>query len=298
MEKIQFNHEVSISRIVQGFWRLHQWNLDAKQLVDFMHQCVDLGVTSFDTAEVYGNYNSEALLGEALRIDPSLRSKIEIITKTGINKPHPDRPYRNKYFDTSYDKIIQSCNESLQKLNTSYIDVYLIHREDPLIDHAEVARAFNDLKQAGKIKAFGVSNFDPFKFEALHEHTSKQLVTNQIEISPLQFEHFNSGMLDLLQKHRIHPMIWSPLAGGAIFNSDTHEACALRKVLKPMADKYQCEVDTLVYAWLLHHPVKAAVISGSQKIERLQNCVNALQINLEREDWFEIYLASGQQVLR
>ncbi len=158
--------------------------------------------------------------------------------------------------------------------------------------------AINDLKQAGKIKAFGVSNFDPFKFEALHEHTSKQLVTNQIEISPLQFEHFNSGMLDLLQKHRIHPMIWSPLAGGAIFNSDTHEACALRNVLKPMADKYQCEVDTLVYAWLLHHPVKAAVISGSQKIERLQNCVNALQINLEREDWFEIYLASAQQVLR
>ena len=167
MEKIQLNNDVSISRIVQGFWRLHQWNLDAKQLVDFMHQCVDLGVTSFDTAEVYGNYNSEALLGEALSLDPSLRSKIEIITKTGINKPHPDRPYRNKYFDTTYDKIIQSCNESLQKLNTSYIDVYLIHREDPLIDHAEVARAFNDLKQAGKIKAFGVIASIPLLFNSL-----------------------------------------------------------------------------------------------------------------------------------
>lgn len=298
MEKIQFNEEVSISRIVQGFWRLHQWHLDATQLLAFIHECVELGVTSFDTAEVYGNYNSEALLGAALALEPSLRSKIQIITKTGINKPHPDKPYRNKYFDTTYAKIIQSCNESLQKLNTSYIDVYLIHREDPLIDHAEVARAFNDLKQAGKIKAYGVSNFDPLKFEALYEHSAHQLVTNQIEVSPLEFEHFNSGMLDLLQKHRIHPMLWSPLAGGAIFNSDTHEACALRSVLNDLALKYDCEVDTLVYAWLLHHPVKAAIISGSQKIERLQNCVNALQIKLEREDWFEIYLASGQQVLR
>lgn len=298
METIQLNKDVSLSRIVQGFWRLHNWDMDAQALLNFMKQCVELGVTSFDTAEIYGNYTSEKLLGDALALDPLFRSKIQIITKTGINKLNPNKPYRIKHYETTYEKIKQSCYSSLKKLNTTYIDVYLIHREDPLFDQLGAVRAFNELMVEGCIKSYGVCNYDPFKLDAFHTLSNFKCVTNQIEISPLQFEHFNSGMMDLLQKYQIHPMIWSPLNGGNIFTSNDENVVNLRNVLERIADKHHTTTDTIVYAWHLKHPVKAMVISGTQKISRLQNAINALQINLEHEEWYEIYCASGQQILR
>ena len=298
MEKLQLNHEVSLSRIVQGLWRLTSWNMSSLEIVDFVYQCIDLGVTSFDTAEIYGNYEAERVFGEALKLDPSLRSKIEIITKTGINMKSVKRDYRIGHYDTTYNKIIASCKKSIELLNCEYLDVYLIHREDPLIDHKEVARALNDLKSMGLIKSYGVSNFDPFKFEALQHFTNNQLVTNQIEISPLCFEHFNSGMIDVLQKHEVHPMIWSPLAGGEIFTSDDEKAVKVRNILKVIADRHQEEMDTIVYAWLLKHPTKGLPISGSGKIERLKNAVRALDVELSLEEWYEIYTASQEQELR
>ena len=298
MEKLQLNHEVSLSRIVQGLWRLTSWNMSSQEIVDFVYQCIDLGVTSFDTAEIYGNYEAERVFGEALKLDPSLRSKIEIITKTGINMKSVKRDYRIGHYDTTYNKIIASCKKSIELMNCEYLDVYLIHREDPLIDHKEVARALNDLKSMGLIKSYGVSNFDPFKFEALQHFTNNQLVTNQIEISPLCFEHFNSGMMDVLQKHEVHPMIWSPLAGGEIFTSDDEKAVKVRNILKVIADRHQEEMDTIVYAWLLKHPTKGLLISGSGKIERLKNAVRALDVELSLEEWYEIYTASQEQELR
>ncbi len=298
MEKLQLNHEVSLSRIVQGLWRLTSWNMSSLEIVDFVYQCIDLGVTSFDTAEIYGNYEAERVFGEALKLDPSLRSKIEIITKTGINMKSVKRDYRIGHYDTTYNKIIASCKKSIELMNCEYLDVYLIHREDPLIDHKEVARALNDLKSMGLIKSYGVSNFDPFKFEALQHFTNNQLVTNQIEISPLCFEHFNSGMMDVLQKHEVHPMIWSPLAGGEIFTSDDEKAVKVRNILKVIADRHQEEMDTIVYAWLLKHPTKGLPISGSGKIERLKNAVRALDVELSLEEWYEIYTASQEQELR
>ena len=298
MEKLQLNHEVSLSRIVQGLWRLTSWNMSSQEIVDFVYQCIDLGVTSFDTAEIYGNYEAERVFGEALKLDPSLRSKIEIITKTGINMKSVKRDYRIGHYDTTYNKIIASCKKSIELMNCEYLDVYLIHREDPLIDHKEVARALNDLKSMGLIKSYGVSNFDPFKFEALQHFTNNQLVTNQIEISPLCFEHFNSGMMDVLQKHEVHPMIWSPLAGGEIFTSDDEKAVKVRNILKVIADRHQEEMDTILYAWLLKHPTKGLPISGSGKIERLKNAVRALDVELSLEEWYEIYTASQEQELR
>ena len=298
MEKLQLNHEVSLSRIVQGLWRLTSWNMSSLEIVDFVYQCIDLGVTSFDTAEIYGNYEAERVFGEALKLDPSLRSKIEIITKTGINMKSVKRDYRIGHYDTTYNKIIASCKKSIELMNCEYLDVYLIHREDPLIDHKEVARALDDLKSMGLIKSYGVSNFDPFKFEALQHFTNNQLVTNQIEISPLCFEHFNSGMMDVLQKHEVHPMIWSPLAGGEIFTSDDEKAVKVRNILKVIADRHQEEMDTILYAWLLKHPTKGLPISGSGKIERLKNAVRALDVELSLEEWYEIYTASQEQELR
>lgn len=298
MEKLQINNEVGLSRIVQGLWRLTSWKMSPQEIVEFVYQCIDLGVTSFDTAEIYGNYEAEAKFGEALKLDPSLRSKIEIITKTGINMKSVKRDYRIGHYDTSYDKIIASCKKSIELMNCDYLDVYLIHREDPLINHQEVARALNDLKSMGLIKSYGVSNFDPFKFEALQHFTQNQLVTNQIEISPLCFEHYNSGLMDVLQKHQVHPMIWSPLAGGSIFTSDDPKIVRVRNVIADIANRHHEEMDTIVYAWLLKHPTKGLPISGSGKIERLKHAVRALDVELSLEEWYEIYTASQEQELR
>lgn len=298
MEKLQLNNEVSLSRIIQGLWRLKAWKMTAEELLTFVHQCIDLGVTSFDTAEIYGNYEAEAMFGEALKLEPSLRSKIEIITKTGINMKSDKRPYAMGHYDTTYDKVVASCKKSIDLMHCEYLDVFLIHREDPLINHKEVAQALKDLKAMGLIKAYGVSNFDPFKFDALHKATGGQLVTNQIEVSPLCFEHFNNGNMDYLQSVNVAPMIWSPLAGGQIFTGSDERSVNVRRVLSELSKDYRVETDILAYAWLLKHPVKMMPICGSGKIERVRSAVQALDVKLKHEDWFKIYVASKDQELR
>lgn len=298
MEKIQLNNEVALSRIIQGLWRLKAWKMTPEELLAFVHQCIDLGVTSFDTAEIYGNYGAEAMFGEALKLEPELRSKIEIITKTGINMKSDLRPYSIGHYDTTYDKVVASCKKSIDLMHCEYLDVFLIHREDPLINHKEVARALNDLKAMGLIKAYGVSNFDPFKFDALHKATGGQLVTNQIEVSPLCFEHFNNGNMDYLQSVDVAPMIWSPLAGGQIFTGSDERAVNVRRVLNELSRDYGVGTDVLAYAWLLKHPVRMMPICGSGKIERVKNAVQALDVELKHEDWYKIYVASKDQELR
>ena len=177
-------------------------------------------------------------------------------------------------------------------------DLYLIHREDPCFNPWETARALKDLKKEGLVKEVGVSNFDPFKFDALNKAMEGGLVTNQIEWNPVCFEHFNSGMMDYLTARRIHPMIWSPLAGGRLFRTgDEHCEKAMEKI-REIAKRHGEEPETIVYAWLMYHPAGAMPISGSNKLARLDLAVRALEVKLEHYEWYEIYAASGQQVLR
>lgn len=293
MERLNLAPDLSLSRIIQGFWRLEDWHLNPEELAMFIEDRVALGVTSFDIAEIYADTRAETRLGEALKLIPDLREDIEIVTKTGIF-----RGEHITYYDTTFERIIRSCEASLERLNTGYIDLYLIHREDPLIDHAEAAAALQYLKKRGLIREFGVSNFDPFKFNALHEATGKQLRTNQIEWHPMCYEHFKSGMMDYLQQVGVHPMIWSPLAGGRLFDDEDATALKVHKLLNDLAHKYETKVSTIVYAWILQHPVKAMPIVGSSRLERLEEAIAGLDIVLEREDWYRIYLASGENILR
>jgi predicted oxidoreductase len=298
MEYIRINEQVTFSRIIQGMWRIASWHFDVDQLIAFMEGCIRLGVTTFDTAEIYGNYEGEAMIGEALKKKPELRGQIQIVTKTGINMASSKRPYTIGHYDTRYDKIVSSCLSSIEKLHCGYIDVYLIHREDPLIDHHEVARALNYLQEKGYIKAYGVSNFDPFKMDALMYATGNKLVTNQIELNPVCFEHFQSGMIDYLGKYSIPPMIWSPLAGGRLFTSDEEKYKKVRNKLEEIAKRHNENAETIAYAWLLYHPVKMMPISGSSRLDRLEMAVHALDVRLTHEEWYEIYLASGENILR
>lgn len=296
MKTYQLSKDLSISAIVQGFWRLDGWNMTAAELAAFMNACIDRGVTTFDTAEIYAGTRCETMMGEAFKKDPNIRRRIELVSKTGIFVKKIEGKNFG-YYDTTYERVVQSCKESLQRLHTDALDLYLIHREDPLLDVWETARALKDLKKQGLIREAGVSNFDPFKFEALNKAMDGTLVTNQIEWNPVCFEHFRSGMMDMLTAARLHPMIWSPLAGGRLFSSD--EACvkAMKKI-NAVAERHSVDPAVIVYAWILYHPVGAAPISGSNKLSRLDYAIQALDVRLERYEWFEIYAASGQQQIR
>jgi len=256
MKRIELNENVSISAIVQGFWRLDGWGFTDAELADFMNQCIDRGITTFDTAEIYGGTLCETLMGQAFKKDPIIRKRIELVSKTGIFQTEVDGAVFG-YYNTTYDRVMQSCKESLKRLETDSLDLYLIHREDPLFDPWETARALKDLKKQGLVREVGVSNFDPFKFNALNKAMDGTLVTNQIEWNPMCFEHFDSGMIDLLSQEKVHPMIWSPLAGGQLFSSDELSTKAMATLSK-LADKYGVEPATIVYAWILYHPVGGA----------------------------------------
>lgn len=284
---------VNCSRIVQGFWRLTEWKLDAPALAGLMNECAEMGVTTFDTAEVYGGTEAERQMGAAFAHDPALKKKVQVVTKTGIK-----RGRQGGYYDTTYHSILAACEASLARLGVEVIDVYLIHREDPLMDPWEAAGALAELRRRGLVREVGVSNFDPFKFSALNTALGGRLVTNQIEWSPLCFEHFDSGMTDLLMERRVRPMVWSPLAGGRLFTGTGTDVQKARGVLEALAADYGHSVSTLVYAWILQHPMGALPISGSQNPARLAEAVGALEVALKREDWYRIYTASGQQVLR
>ncbi|MDP2813051.1 MAG: aldo/keto reductase [Erysipelotrichaceae bacterium] len=298
MEKIKLNENVSISPIVQGFWHLTDWNWTIAETIEFIEQCIALGVTTFDTAEIYGNYACEERMGEVLRAAPHLRDRIQIVTKTGINMFSDQRPYTLGHYDTRKHKVVASCQESIEKMNCDYLDVFLIHREDPVIDHKELGKTLDELVDSGWVKAVGVSNFDPMKFDVLQSFMKHKLVINQIECSPVCFEHFNNGNMDYLQKMDVRPMIWSPLASGRIFTSGDEKHVRARKKIDEIARRHGVESESIVFAWHLYHPVKAIPISGSRKIKRLKNALAGLNIALTHEEWFEIYTASGQQRIR
>jgi predicted oxidoreductase len=297
MKTIKLSENLSFSPVAQGYWRLDGWGLTTADLVAHMRACIDLGVTTFDTAEIYGDTVCETMMGEAFRQEKSIRGQIQLVTKTGIFKQKIDGETFG-YYDTTYERVMRSCKQSLKRLGTDHIDLYLIHREDPCFDPWETGRALLDLKKEGLVLEIGVSNFDPFKFEALNRAVNGELVTNQIEWNPLQFEHFNSGMIDYLAGNKIHPMAWSPLAGGRIFSRDDERAANAMAKIRQIADRHDVEPETIIYAWIMYHPVGAVPIVGSSRIDRLALAVDALDVQLEHYEWYEIYTASGQRVLR
>ncbi|EIV1852617.1 aldo/keto reductase [Vibrio vulnificus] len=282
------------SALVQGYWRLAEWNMTPQQRLTFLKQHIEMGITTVDHADIYGQYECERLFGEALALDKSLRSDIQIVTKCDINlcgAKHPDR--KVNHYDTSAVHIYQSVNNSLERLGVDELDVLLIHRPDALMDADEVAEAFSELHKVGKVKHFGVSNFSPRQFELLQSRLSKPLVTNQVEINPLQFDVVHDGTLDQLQMLRVRPMAWSCLGGGALFSGQGELESRVRKELEAIREEVGAQsIDEVVYAWVRKLPSLPIPIIGSGKIERVQSAVNALQIELSREQWYRVWVAS------
>lgn len=290
MERVKMSTDLEFSRIVHGLWRLNEWDISKEQLLQLIEQCLEMGITTFDHADIYGNFTCEEIFGEALKLNPKIREKMEIVTKTGIVFKSNNRPeHDGHYYNTTFDHIVKSAERSLQNFGTDYIDVLLIHRPDPFMDPEDVARAFNQLRSEGKVNYFGVSNFTQNDFTLLQSYLDFDLVTNQIEASVLKYDNFENETIKFLQEKRINPMIWSPLAGGQIFTSQSESAIRVRNVLTEIAKKHNTEnISKIAYAWLLAHPAKLIPIVGSGKINRISEAVNALNIKLTRADWFAI----------
>ena len=294
MQKVSLSSKLEMSPIVHGMWRLRYWNMSDKELLRFVEQAIELGVTTFDNADIYGGYRCEELFGNIFKIKPFLRNQTELVTKCGINLVTEKFPARKvKYYDSSYQHIIESANNSLKLLRTNHIDLLLLHRPDPLINPEEVARAFDDLHKSGKVLHFGVSNFSPMQFDMLQHITGGRLVTNQIEFSPYCLEHFDNGNMSFLIKEKIKPMAWSPLGGGRLFDNTDEKAVSIKKKLEKIAIELGVDnISVVAYAWVLKHPVKALPVAGTGKIERLKLAVDAMKVELTREQWFEILIAS------
>ena len=284
------------SRVVLGLWRLNEWQLTPDERLALLEQCLELGITTIDHADIYGDYQCEQLFGEALALAPGLRQRIEIVSKCGIMLVSEKRPqHRLKYYDTSRDHIIASVERSLSNLRTDYLDCLLIHRPDPLMQADEIADAFRLLQQAGKVRHFGVSNFTPAQFDLLASRFP--LVTNQLELSVLQHAALHDGTLDQCQRLSIAPMIWSALGGGRLFSEHSPRVQQLRATLGAIAAELGTSETTIAYAWILRHPSRPLVLTGSRRIEAMRDAVAATRITLTRQQWFAIWsAASGSEV--
>ncbi len=285
-----------LSRIVAGAWRMADWNLPVAARQAWIEQCIELGVTSFDHADIYGNYGVETLFGEALAAAPGLRERIQIVTKCGIKLVSGARPqHALKSYDSSRAHVTASVDNSLAALRCDYIDLLLIHRPDMLMDADALAETFRDVQAAGKVRHFGVSNFAPSQFALLNKRFV--LSTNQIELSPLHHAALHDGTLDQCQDLGVRPMIWSPLGGGRLFSPDDAQARRTLTVIENTARRYGVTPATVAYAWLLRHPARPLPITGSRRIELVREAVAALALELDADSWYAILAAAaGREV--
>ena len=296
MDRVRLSEDLSLSRIVYGMWRVGD-DLDTSpaRICAKVDTCLAQGITTFDQADIYGDYGAEELLGNCLRAHPSLRDRIEIISKCGIIAPvGPYADRRVKYYDTSAAHITASVERSLRKLGTDRIDLLLIHRPDPLMDHRETGAALDGLVSAGKVKAVGVSNFASHDVTLLASAMTTPLVTNQIEMSLTANQAFTNGQLAFLQEAGIAPMAWSPLGGGKLFAGDDPD---LVNGLKEIADDCGAGLAAVAVAWLLAHPAGIIPVMGTNNLDRISNLSAAFNVPMDRQRWFDLYrLANGQDV--
>lgn len=285
------------SRLVAGVmtWGVWGHDLTVAQMSNLIDHCLELGITTFDHADIYGHYTTEAAFGQALAQRPDRRQQMELISKCGIKLVGQERPENLlKSYDCSRGYIIKSAEQSLRNLGTDYLDLLLIHRPSPLLHAEEVAEAVALLKASGKVRHFGVSNFTPAQLDYLRQATP--IVTNQIEASLLHTQPFFDGTLTQCQQLNIRPMAWSPLGG--FFNSDDETTSRVAGKLEELGEKYgNPGADVILLAWLLHHPSGILPVIGTARANRLATAVAALDIQLTDEDWFALLEASrGHEV--
>ncbi|MDA8640073.1 aldo/keto reductase [Flavobacteriaceae bacterium] len=280
----------TFSKIIAGTMTWGAWgkNYTTSEMSNLIEDSLELGISTFDHADIYGGYTTEADFGEAFNQSNVDRSKVQFITKCGIQYPSEQRPLEVKHYDYSAEHIIWSTEKSLQNLKTDYVDVLLLHRPSPLMDPKEIAKAFDHLKSQGKVKSFGVSNFTASQMSLL---SSENLIEwNQIECSLTQSNLMFDDTLNYMSINQIGAMAWSPL--GSYFKEDNNQNKRIKPLLSKMCSTYNASEDQILLAWLLHHPANIHPIVGTTQKERLKDAVDALSIKLKIQDWFLLLEAS------
>ena len=296
MQRITLTKGLEFSRIVYGMWRLgDDDDTSTAHVRAKIDACLEQGLTTFDQADIYGDYGAEALMGAALKEAPALRDQMEIVTKCDIVAPigkYSDKPV--KYYDTSRAHILASVDNSLKNMNIEHIDLLLIHRPNPLMNHHETGAALDEVVASGKVRHVGVSNFKPWDWDLLSSAMKAPLVTNQIELSLLAHDAFTNGDLAVLQRLGSAPMAWSPVGGGGLFDADN---ARLRGALTTIGKQHDVDEVAVAVAWLLAHPANILPVMGTNTISRIKAFSDAFKVEMDRETWFALYTnALGHEV--
>ena len=290
MDRVKLSSDLDFSRLIYGMWRIGDVeDTSASHVEAKIQACLDQGITTFDQADIYGGYTAEAILGGALAANPALRNQMEIVTKCDIVAPagrYADA--KVKHYNTSRAHIEASVEHSLRDMNIDHIDLLLIHRPDPLMDHNETGAALDDLIASGKIRAAGVSNFRPWDWSLLQSGMKNKLVTNQLEISLSEISAFSNGDLAFHQQHAVPMMAWSPLGGGGLMTG----AGPVAEALDAIAAEQSVDRASVAVAFLLHHPANILPVLGTNNLDRIRQISDATKVTLDREAWFTLYQAA------
>ncbi len=293
MEKIYLSDSgPKVSPAVYGFWRWEDISATGvatmEKIVNF---CLELGINTFDHADIYGGYQCEELFGNVLQQKSFKREDVVLFTKCGVNIPHSNRPdVRVKHIDTSAAHIVKSVDNSLQKLRTDYIDIFLLDQLDPLSNLEETALALERLRGSGKIRNIGVANFSVFQHQLLASYLRVPIVTNHIELNLLNTTALDNGQIDYIKQRYMRPLAAAPLAGGRIENGTDELAVRVHYKLGELANKYGANVESVAVAWLIK--LGALPLIGTTNEQRIRNIVNAFNVDLDRQDWYDLYNTS------
>ena len=278
------------SKIIIGCMSWGDWGkqLSQTEQAELISFCVENGNNTFDHADIYGDYTTEAEFGAALKQSGINRDQIELVSKCGIQHDGDTRPNRVKHYNYSKEYIVWSAEESLKNLGTDYLDTFLLHRPSPLMHPDEIAEAISKLKERGKIRTFGVSNFTPSQVSMLASRIEVEV--NQVEFSLTQHSALYDGTLDQIIEKGIKAMSWSPL--GSVFKSEDEQTERIHQSLDRLSEKYSHPKDVILLAWILRHPAWVSPVIGTTNPERIKNTSRALTLEMELEDWFVLLKAS------
>ena len=286
-----------LSTIVAGAWRLASWGFSARETLAWIETCLELGITSFDHADVYGDYTVEGLFGDALAHAPaSLRAKVRVVTKCGIKLVSGRRPlHKIQSYDVSAQHIRSSVEASLASLRIDSIELLLLHRPDLLANPSEIASVIDALRREGKVRHFGVSNHSTSQFALLNRCIP--LATNQVQFSPLCLDALDDGTLDQCTDLGVRPMIWSPLAGGQLMIGTDERSVKVRSALNEIAQAHGIALSTAAFAWIARHPSRPLIVTGTHRAQGLVEAVAALAVDLVREEWYQVWrVSAGREV--
>jgi len=279
-----------LSPIIVGTmnWGIWDKNLNQKEMENMIHICLENKISTFDHADIYGSYTTESAFGKAFASSKISRDKLQLISKCGIQLISENRNNNIKHYNYSKEYIIWSVENSLKNLQTDFLDVFLLHRPSPLMQADEIAEAVLKLKAEGKIIDFGLSNFTASQTELIRQKT--EISYNQVQFSATHHEAMLDGSFDYMQINNIRPLSWNPL--GTVFREDIEQTRRLKKVLVKLVEKYHVGSDTILLSWVLQHPAKIIPIAGTVNVARIQSLMKAVELQLEKEDWFAIWTES------